>query len=162
MSKSFIFLCIGVIVFLIGLLSFSFEAEAGVLYGDDWPDAIICNISNPAVGTTTLWHSYLKSAGGNNHHYQSFYNHDASTEYQVEYNLDGTYDSDVGITTADCLVAISSIPSAQKIDFGSDSGFSGETATTTLSLSTDPVQNVLLAGILLIFSAMYVRRVFFS
>lgn len=37
-----------------------------------------------------------------------------------------------------------------------------EASSTPTTLSTDPVQNVLLAGILMLLCAMYVRRVFFS
>lgn len=37
-----------------------------------------------------------------------------------------------------------------------------EATSTRSMISTDPIQNVVLAGILMLLSAMYVRRVFFS
>jgi len=79
-----------------------------------------------------------------------------------QYNIDGSqYDPQgedggacYGLTIQD--IQLSTSTECYAVDFGD------QVIVQTGGLSTDPIQNMLLAGGLMLLSAMYVRRVFFS
>jgi hypothetical protein len=74
----------------------------------NWPDAISCNVTNPAVGLLTLFTANMPDTGNGLYYYALSV---GSTVYEAAYNSNGTFNTyaSSGITTSNCNVSISTL-----------------------------------------------------
>jgi len=103
-----------------------------------YPDAILCSDGSD------FWIWYIDNGKEG----------DPPNYHQTSFSVETDYDTIISGTPYSCS-------SYQEFTFALEAT-STPTSTPTLQISTDPVMSVLLAGVLLVLSAMYVRRVFFS
>ncbi len=72
-----------------------------------WPDAIMCNISNPTFGMIPFYAAYVPYSVDGKYYYRA--NIQNGTAYTVVFTSAGAFDSYQNITTSNCNVSISSL-----------------------------------------------------
>jgi hypothetical protein len=107
-----------------------------------WPDAIVCNITNPSVGPVVFIAGTMPYTVGSQYIYFAMINTWGGSfiSWGVVFNTDGTFKSystagSTGLTTTDCNTSISSlVASGKAFNFAKGnggSGYLGATATAT-------------------------------
>lgn len=100
-----------------------------------WPDAILCNITNPNWGATPLYLTHAPDSGGN------FYyrvNMETGTPYSIAFSSSGAFSAYQNLTTTDCNTSVSALYAAGKA-FNFIGGGAGAGAGTAAS-STGAIQ----------------------
>lgn len=90
-----------------------------------WPDAILCNMTNPNWGVVPLYLTHGPDSGGN------FYyrvNMETGTPYSIAFNSSGGFSAYQNLTTTDCNTSISALYAAGKAFNFIGSGDGGSSA----------------------------------
>jgi len=89
------------------------------------PDALVCNVTNPALGTVVMYAKQVPYTNGN-YYYQVI---DSNTNHAAVYDPAGNFSVYVGITTSNCNKSFSQLyADGQAFNFIGNSGASGGSA----------------------------------
>ncbi|MCV0371875.1 tail fiber domain-containing protein [Filomicrobium sp.] len=94
---------------------------------DGWPDAIVCNVTNPVWGLSV---GYLTRAPGNANLYGYAFNSMSTNNlFHAYFNPDGSFNSYQNLTTTDCNTSISSLyATGQAFNFIGSANVAGSSA----------------------------------
>jgi len=114
----------------------------------NWPDAIVCNVTNPAWGMTVFRATFMPAGWTGTYLYR---NAASSADYDVAFNADGTFNTFSGIVSSDCNVSISALYAGGKAfnfigNSGAGSGGSAEgdriVSDTTSIIANDGMDTI--------------------
>jgi len=91
-----------------------------------WPDALICNITNPNWGYATFYPKHMPYVSSGLYYYRTS---DPNSSFDIIFNPDGSFNSYSGLTTTNCNTSISALYAAgQAFNFIGNNGSSTGTA----------------------------------
>ncbi len=76
-----------------------------------WPDAIVCNVTNPNLGLYVFIANAMPWISNGKYYYRNPY---SVTDYDIVFNADGTFNSYGNMTTTNCNVSIATLISGGK------------------------------------------------